>query len=78
MDRGVTYRTYQWKRAREAMMPKAIPLMVVKMRVRRAAELGMDYATYARCRQATGHDILALLFSSNALRVIGPGSYNFV
>ncbi|MAC77616.1 MAG: hypothetical protein CML66_06090 [Rhodobacteraceae bacterium] len=74
MDRGVSYRTYQWKRAREAMMPKAIPLFVVKMRVRRAAELGMDYATYARCRQATGHDILALLFSSNALRVIGPGA----
>ncbi|MBB95359.1 MAG: hypothetical protein CML68_12300 [Rhodobacteraceae bacterium] len=74
MDRGVSYRTYQWKKARQALMPKTIPLFVVKMRVRRAAELGMDYATYARCRQATGHDILALLFSSNALRVIGPGS----
>ncbi|MEM8729893.1 MAG: hypothetical protein AAGF79_08245 [Pseudomonadota bacterium] len=74
MEPGHTYRTYQWKRAREALMPKAIPLFVVKMRVKRAAELGMDYATYARCRQATGHDILALLFSSNALRVIGPGA----
>ncbi|WP_428928481.1 hypothetical protein [Marinibacterium sp. SX1] len=74
MDRGVTWRTYQWKKARQELMPKTIPLFVVKMRVRRAAELGMDYATYAKCRQATGHDILALLFSSNALRVIGPGA----
>ena len=46
----------------------ALPLL------RRAAELGMSYAAYAKCRQATGHDILALLFSSNALRVIGPGA----
>ncbi|MGR3804726.1 hypothetical protein [Marinibacterium profundimaris] len=74
MDRGVTYRAYQWKRARQKLMPKTIPLFVVKMRVRRAAELGMSYAAYAKCRQATGHDILALLFSSNALRVIGPGA----
>lgn len=75
MDKGAAYRTYQWKRARQALMPKTMPLFVVKMRVRRAAELGMDYATYARCRQATGHDILALLFSSNALRVIGPDAH---
>ncbi|CAN0589915.1 unnamed protein product, partial [Ectocarpus sp. 12 AP-2014] len=45
MDRGVTYRTYHWKKARQALMPRTIPLMVVRMRVRRAAELGMDYAT---------------------------------
>ena len=74
MDAGLAYRTYQWKRARQALMPKTMPLFIVKMRVQRAAELGMSYATYARCRQATGHDILALLFSSNALGVIGPGA----
>ncbi len=51
-------------------MPKTIPLMVVKMRVRRARALGLDYKAYAAIRQATGRDILALLFSNNALRVI--------
>lgn len=51
-------------------MPKTIPLMVVKMRVKRARELGLDYKAYAAIRQATGRDILALLFSNNALRVV--------
>jgi hypothetical protein len=74
MDAGVTYRTFQWRHAQRAMMPKALPLMIIKMRVKRARELGMDYQTYAKVRQAAGHDILALMFSSNALRIIGPGA----
>ena len=74
MERGHAYRTYQWKRARERLIPKTMPLFVIKMHVARAAELGMDYPTYARLRRPSGHDILALLFSSNALRVIGPGA----
>jgi hypothetical protein len=32
----------QWQKEREAAMPKTIPLMVIKMRVRRARELGLD------------------------------------
>lgn len=74
MDAGVAFRTYQWKRARQKLVPNTIPLFIVKMRVKRAAELGMEYRTYARLRLAGGHDILGLLFSSNALRVIGPGA----
>ncbi|WP_415401888.1 hypothetical protein [Tateyamaria sp. SN3-11] len=71
MDFGHRWRTHQWRRAQKEMMPNTIPLMVVRMRVRRAAELGMDYKTYATARQAAGRDILGLLFSSNALRIIG-------
>ena len=71
MDAGHRWRTYQWRKAQKEMMPNTIPLMVVRMRVRRAAELGMDYKTYATARQAAGRDILGLLFSSNALRIIG-------
>lgn len=48
--------------------------MIVRMRVRRARELGMDYKTYASLRQAAGRDIMGLLFSSNALRIIGQGA----
>ena len=40
----------------------------------RAKELGMDYKTYAKVRQTSGQDILALMFSSNALRIIGQGA----
>lgn len=74
MERGQAWRSYQWRQAQKAAMPSTIPLMVVKMRVRRAAELGMDYRSYARIRQAAGQDILALLFSSNALGIIGDGA----
>ncbi|WP_037228714.1 hypothetical protein [Roseobacter sp. GAI101] len=70
MERGQKWRAFQWQKAREAAMPSAIPLMVVKMRVARARALGLDYKAYAAIRQATGRDILALLFSSNALRVV--------
>jgi hypothetical protein len=37
--------------------------------VKRAQALGLDYKTYAGVRAATGHDVVAFLFSSNALRV---------
>ena len=74
LERGQKWRTFQWQKAREAAMPSAIPLMVVKMRVARARGLGLDYKAYAAIRQATGRDILALLFSSNALRVVRAGA----
>ena len=74
MERGHAWRTHQWRRAQRDLMPNTIPLMVVKMRMRRATELGLDYKAYAQIRQATGRDILALLFSSNALRIIGRGA----
>ncbi len=44
----------------------------MRKRVSRAAELGLDYRTYASVRAASGHDVVAFLFSSNALRVM-PG-----
>jgi hypothetical protein len=59
-----------WRRARADLLPH-LPIEVVRLRVRRAAELGLDYRTYASVRAATGHDVLAFLFSSNALRVMG-------
>lgn len=70
MEGGHRWRTFQWKRARAAAMPKTMPLMVVRMHVARARQLGLDYPTYAAVRKASGRDIMGLLFSSNALRVI--------
>lgn len=74
MERGQKWRSFQWQKARDAAMPKAIPLMVVKMHVARAHQLGLDYPTYAAVRKATGRDIMGLLFSSNALRVVRAGA----
>jgi len=74
LETGHSYRTHMWRRAQQKLMPNTMPLMIVRMRLRRAAELGMDYKTYASIRQASGQDILGLLFSSNALRIISNGA----
>jgi hypothetical protein len=68
MAPGVAWRTHCWRAARERLLP-TLPIEVVRLRVRRAAELGLDYRTYASVRASTGHDVVAFLFSSNALRV---------
>ncbi|MBM7068465.1 hypothetical protein [Actibacterium sp. 188UL27-1] len=72
MERGASWRRHCWRTARAELLPQ-MPLNVIRRRVKRARELGLDYKTYASFRAATGRDIVALLFSSNALRVIRPG-----
>jgi hypothetical protein len=69
---GVAWRTHCWRQARAALLPR-LPIEVVRLRVRRAAELGLDYRTYAGVRASTGHDIVAFLFSTNALRLLRDG-----
>jgi hypothetical protein len=68
MEGGVSWRRHCWSAARERLLP-VLPVEVVRLRVRRAKALGLDYRTYAGVRAATGHDVVAFLFSSNALRV---------
>lgn len=69
---GLSWRTHCWRAARARLVP-TLPLEVVRLRVRRAAELGLEYKTYAGIRASTGHDLVAFLFSSNALRILRPG-----
>lgn len=68
LEGGVSWRRHCWKSARESLLP-TLPVEVVRLRVKRAKALGLDYKTYAGVRAATGHDVVAFLFSSNALRV---------
>jgi hypothetical protein len=65
---GVSWRRHCWSAARDRLLP-VLPVEVVRLRVKRAKALGLDYGTYASVRAATGHDVVAFLFSSNALRV---------
>jgi len=65
---GKAWRTHCWRAARAALLP-TLPLEVLRLRVARARDLGLDYQTYASVRAATGHDVVAFLFSSNALRI---------
>jgi|JI10StandDraft_1071094.scaffolds.fasta_scaffold127533_2 hypothetical protein len=68
VEGGVSWRKHCWASARERLLP-TLPIEVVRTRVKRAKTLGLDYKTYAGVRAATGHDVVAFLFSSNALRV---------
>ncbi len=71
LESGKSWRSHCWRQARAALLP-TLPIEVVRLRVRRAAEIGLDYKTYAGVRAATGHDIVAFLFSTNALRLLAP------
>ncbi len=66
---GVAWRTRCWSVARRQLLP-SLPIEVLRRRVRRAKEVGLDYKTYATLRATSGRDILAILFSTNALRLI--------
>lgn len=66
---GLAWRSHCWRAARAQLLP-TLPIEVVRLRLRRAAELGLPYKTYAGIRASTGHDLVAFLFSSNALRVL--------
>jgi hypothetical protein len=68
LEGGVSWRRHCWTEARTRLLP-TLPIEVVRLRVRRAGELGLDYKTYASVRASTGHDVVAFLFSSNALRM---------
>lgn len=72
LEGGTAWRTHCWREARAALLP-TLPIEVIRTRVRRAAELGLDYKTYAGVRATTGRDIVAFLFSSNALGVLRRG-----
>lgn len=68
---GRGWQTHCWRKARADLLPH-LPIEVVRTRVKRAAQLGLDYKTYAGVRATTGRDLVAFLFSSNALRLLAP------
>ncbi len=71
MAMGRGWQTHCWHKARTDLLPH-LPIEVVRARVKRAAELGLDYKTYAGVRATTGRDLVAFLFSTNALRLFAP------
>lgn len=70
--KGQAWRTHVWAKARKDLLP-ALPIEVVRLRVKRAQALGLPYRTYAGIRAATGHDLIGFLFSNNALQVLRDG-----
>ena len=68
IEAGYGFRKHAWGKAREALLPK-LPIEIVRVRVARARRLGLPYRTYAGIRAATGRDVVAFLFSGNALEL---------
>lgn len=67
-----SWKRHCWQQARRNLLP-VLPIEVVRLRVRRAQALGLDYKTYAGVRATTGRDLIAFLFSSNGLNVFHDG-----
>lgn len=72
IEKGHSWRRHVWTKARQSLLP-TLPVEIVRLRVRRAGELGLPYKTYAGIRASTGHDLIGFLFSNNALRVLRDG-----
>lgn len=70
---GSGFRAHCWSMARRELLGARLPIEVVRLQVRRARALGLDYKTYAGVRATTGRDLVAFLYSSNALGVFRPG-----
>ncbi len=70
MEGGTSWRAHCWGRARKSLLGQSLPVEVIRSRVRRAQELGLDYKTYASVRASTGRDLIGFLFSTNALRIV--------
>ena len=70
MEPGYGFRKHAWGKARRALLP-SLPLEVVRIRVARARRLGLPYQAYATIRATAGRDIVAFLFSGNALDLRG-------
>jgi hypothetical protein len=73
MEAGYGWRKHCWSRARADLIPH-LPIEIVRLRMARAKEIGLDYRTYASVRAASGRDVIAFLFSSNALRLVASAA----
>lgn len=67
LEPGAGWWTYCWKRSRNALVKKTMPLEVIRMRVRRAEQLGLAYPQYASVLLGSGRDIVGFLFTCDAM-----------
>lgn len=73
LEGGTSWRKVAWSKARKGLMGERLPIEVIRSRISRAKELGLNYKTYASIRASTGRDVIGFLFSSNALQVLRKG-----
>lgn len=69
MKTGLGWQQHCWQKARKDLMGKAIPIEIVRMRIKRARELGLAYPQYASILLGTGRDIVGFLFTVDGLHL---------
>ncbi|MFV0474862.1 MAG: hypothetical protein ACK5MQ_11755, partial [Pikeienuella sp.] len=63
------WRRYAWKQARKELIGARVPIEIVRIRVRRAAALGLAYPAYASILLGGGRDIVGFLFTVDGLQL---------
>ncbi|MEM7238801.1 MAG: hypothetical protein AAF501_13400, partial [Pseudomonadota bacterium] len=66
IEPGRSFRRFAWAKARRELLPK-LPLEVLRRRVARARDLGLAYPQYASILLGTGRDVIAFLFTADAV-----------
>jgi hypothetical protein len=66
---GLGWQKHCWTQSRKALIGKHIPIEVVRMRIRRARELGLEYPQYASILLGTGRDVVGFLFTVDGLHL---------
>ncbi len=69
MKIGLGWQRHCWAKARKDLLGKAIPVEVVRMRIKRARELGLAYPQYASIMLGSGRDIVGFLFTVDGLQL---------
>ncbi len=69
MKTDLGWQQHCWGKARKNLIGKAIPIEVVRMRIKRARELGLAYPQYASILLGTGRDIVGFLFTVDGLHL---------
>ncbi|WGI21099.1 hypothetical protein [Amylibacter sp. IMCC11727] len=66
---GRGWQKHCWTQSRNALIGKRMPVEVVRMRIKRARELGLEYPQYASILLGSGRDIVGFLFSVDGLQL---------
>lgn len=69
MKTGLGWQRHCWGKARKDLLGRAIPIEVVRMRIKRARELGLAYPQYASIILGSGRDIVGFLFTVDGLHL---------
>jgi len=69
MKTGLGWQRHCWAKARKELLGKTIPVEIVRMRIKRARELGLAYPQYASIMLGSGRDIVGFLFTVDGLHL---------